>query len=102
ASIEELAKLRAEIAVLRSEIASLKKTSDQHLNWFTEAWEDISDLKAEKTSFEPSSPGPYHYHRLNTAVGPMLVSLGTVEPYLDGYKVALEIGKPLSGTFLRF
>ena len=32
----------------------------------------------------------------------MLVSLGKLDPYLDGYKVTLEIGNILSATFNGF
>ena len=61
---------------------------------------DIAQLKQDSASFDPASPGSYQ--RINTDVGPLIVSLGSIEPYLDGYKVQLKVGNPLSVTFNGF
>lgn len=42
------------------------------------------------------------YQKLVSGVGFLLISFKDASPYLDGYRVALQIGNPLSATFHGF
>jgi hypothetical protein len=97
---KEVEALRGEIAILRKQIESLREQVTSLQNNMASNSLDVYKLKHEVAEFDPSSPGPYE--RVDTSVGPLLVSIGKVEPYLDGYKVGLEIGNPLSVTFNGF
>jgi len=61
---------------------------------------EIYTLKHAEAELDPASPDKYQ--RIETTVGPLLVSLGKAEPYLDGYKVQLQIGNPLAAQFSGF
>jgi hypothetical protein len=97
ASVDELKK---QIADLKFQIDSLRElvsamsimvVDDSHR----------TDLVAPASAvFDPSSPNTYK--NLATPAGSLLLSLGKVEPYLDGYKVELQIGNPLVATFRGF
>lgn len=66
------------------------------------AWEVVmlnfktSDTSSEATFDASDATG---FQRINTSSGFFLVSFKNAEPYLDGYKVTLEIGNPLSATY---
>ena len=57
-------------------------------------------LEHENATFDPASPGPYQ--RVDTDIGPLLISLGKAEPYLDGYTVHINIGNLSSATLIGF
>ena len=59
--------------------------------------EETSDTKA--AVFTSSSKG---YQFVRTSAGRLPIKLGHIEPYLDGHKIALEIGNPLLTTFSGF
>jgi hypothetical protein len=88
---------RAEIAALREKITEL-----EGLVWdnYLEFLNKVSALEKASATFDPASPGAYQ--RVNTSVGPLLLSLTTVEPYLDGYRISLEAGNPLLINFKGF
>ncbi len=97
---KEIEALRLKIALLEGEIAGLEKRIGQIEQTGLQNYVDIAVLKREEATFDPSSPGTYR--TVNTDVGPLLVALGKVEQYLDGYKVSLEICNPLSVTLSGF
>jgi hypothetical protein len=48
-------------------------------------------------------PGSLHgFQRLDLGSGFVFVSLDSVEPYLDGFKLALDIGNPLAADYVGF
>jgi hypothetical protein len=50
----------------------------------------------------PVSPQEKGFSLLKTPFGTLLVSTVSVDPYLDGYKVHLNIGNPMSANFTGF
>jgi len=50
----------------------------------------------------PITPQDKGYGLLKTPYGTLLVSTENVEPYLDGYKIHLQIGNPMSAHFNGF
>ena len=50
----------------------------------------------------PVTPQDKGYGLLKTPFGTLLVSTESVEPYLDGYKIHLQIGNPMSAHFNGF
>jgi hypothetical protein len=89
------ADIKAQITDLTARVEKLRDQSDQH-------YFEIEELKRpyEYADFDTASPGTYS--RVNTAVGPMLLSIGKIEPYLDGFKVQVQIGNVLSVAFSGF
>ena len=60
-----------------------------------------SALDGRKAAYlDPSSPGGYT--RMDSSAGSFVVSLEDVQPYLDGYKVTLNIGNLTSATYQGF
>jgi hypothetical protein len=51
-------------------------------------------------AFDPASPP--EYHRIDTTGGTFLVSVRSVTPYLDGFRVTCNFGNPSSATFHGF
>jgi hypothetical protein len=100
AVIEELQK---EVKELRQKLISateLKETIDALWLAISRHTDDIQALHHYFASLDPASPGKYS--RTETDAGFLLVSLGKVEPYLDGYKVELRIGNPHQMDFKGF
>jgi Protein of unknown function (DUF3251) len=85
------AELRAQVEALRGEIASLKDELGQAR---VEIWKI---MPTRSVKLDPAAPGKYE--RLDTDVGHFLISLENVVPYVDGYKVLLKIGNPLSADY---
>ena len=82
-----VAQLEKQIAELEKEVKDLKVGQEWLQNY---AIEQISSLQHATATFDPSSPGPYQL--IDSSIGPVLVSLGKAEQYLDGYNVQLEVG----------
>jgi hypothetical protein len=82
---------------LKKEVVDLKKQIDNLWAQILDHMTEIENLKRASATFDPASPNKYL--RVETDAGFLLVSLGKVEPYLDGYKVELLIGNPLAATF---
>lgn len=96
----EVDELKRQLENLTKQISDLqaeKKSSDEFMY---QVWFDVSKLKKDSAELDPASPNTYI--RVESDVGPLLVSLENAEPYLDGYKVHLTIGNPLSLTFKGF
>jgi len=73
-----------------------KSGSDFETTWKLIALESKLD-QYNSVTLDPSIPK--QYARVNSSSGFFLVSLQDVEPYLDGVKVWLNIGNPLSATY---
>ena len=53
-------------------------------------------------SSAPVTPQDKGYNLIKTPYGSLLLSTESVEPYLDGYKIHLQIGNPTSANFSGF
>lgn len=60
---------------------------------------ELARLEYQEISRDLSSR---QYQRLDTKIGSLLVSVESAEPYLDGYKVRLNIGNPSYVTYTGF
>jgi hypothetical protein len=89
--------LEKRVSELEKEIQDLKESHA----WLQDyAVQQISGLQHPTASFDPSSPGPYQL--IDGSIGPMLVSIGKIEQYLDGYSVQLQIGNILAASLNGF
>lgn len=87
------AQLEKRVLELEKELKELKGEHE----WLQKyAFENISGLQHSTVSFDPSSPGPYQM--IDSSIGPLLVSLGKAEQYLDGYNVQLQIGNTTAAS----
>jgi uncharacterized coiled-coil protein SlyX len=57
------------------------------------------NLKSDNTEGIFDAANSTGFSRINTHSGFFLVALKDVEPYLDGYKVNLDVGNPLAATY---
>lgn len=90
--------LQTKVTDLEGRITALQKEVDQLQSDML----IVQGKQAEYDSiaFDLSTPG--HYQRLDTSTGSFLVSAQGVEPYLDGYKITLNIGNPSVATYRGF
>jgi hypothetical protein len=96
----EVEELKKQIVALTRELSDLEEDKKASDSVMYQVWADVSNLKKASAVLDPASPN--EYIRIESDVGPLLVSLKNVEPYLDGYKVQLTVGNPLSLTFKGF
>lgn len=90
-----------DIAELHKKMKELNDTLEALQTYiFTTQDERLSALEHRSAVFGPASPGPYS--RIDTEVGPLLISLGKVEQYLDGYSVQIEIGNLSAASLIGF
>lgn len=82
---EESMRLRSEFALLRTELSELKK-SVESLEWNDKSYRN--EYKEETATLSAESTG---YGVARTKLGPAIVTLEKVEPYLDGFKIKLWI-----------
>ena len=61
---------------------------------------EFSQTMYKTVSFDVSSPGGYQ--RLETNNGTFLVSLKDAQPYLNGFRLTLNVGNPMSATYNGF
>jgi hypothetical protein len=57
------------------------------------------NLKSDNTEAVFDAANSTGFSRVNTDSGFFLVSLKNAEPYLDGYKITLDVGNPLSADY---
>ena len=74
-------------------LAAYQKTM---ASWVSKVYWDQLESDRATINLEPTSKG---YSRIDTDNGFFLVSLKDITPYLNGYKVTLNIGNPLFATF---
>jgi hypothetical protein len=90
-----------EIADLRSQVADLNKkleTLESRLNFF---WMLLKD-KQDRTDSITLNMSDRTFQRVDTDSGFLLVSVREAIPYLNGYKIVLNIGNPLSASYSGF
>lgn len=96
----EVSSLKRELATLKEEVENLRKNlelSDEIVSLHAKA---LDRLNHETAELDPASPG--RYQRIETGAGSLLISMGKVEPYLDGFKATISIGNPFGLTFEGF
>ncbi len=93
----QVEELRKEVAGLRNEVVLLRK--------------ETVDLQTRTFKLELSQGGyqsvvldltSRDYQRLDTSNGSFLVSVQDASPYLDGYRVVLNVGNPSFATYTGF
>lgn len=95
----------ARIAQLQREVAELKREVASQDTQITDLWQEVWDLHskidAHKTvQLNLASPGKYQ--RIDTDTGSFLIIVEDAVPYLDGYKVRLQIGNPSTAKYSGF
>lgn len=101
------------IQTLETEIIDLKSNqmASQKFDW--DQWRYNTNFDERLNTLETSDfvgrrrwafldPTTKSYQRIDTDVGSLLVSVKSVQPYLDGYKVTLAIGNPYAMDFNGF
>ena len=90
--------LQKRVTDLEEQVTALKSEVDQ-VNYDMTIVKEKQGLY-DSVAFDLSTPG--HYQRLDTSTGSFLVSAEDVEPYLNGYKITLNIGNPSVATYRGF
>lgn len=87
-------------SALQKQIRELQQQLDAANNQIAEATRRINALDHTHVTFDPGAPGGYG--RLDSVLGTILVSVGTIEPYRDGLQCELRIGNPYATNFVGF
>lgn len=96
---EDIKQIRKAVEEMNSKISKLDDRVSE-----LDGRADIAELvqKQGKTAaFDPSEPKS-GFSKIESSTGYFLVSLENVQPYLDGQRVTLQIGNPLSVTYSGF
>ena len=89
-----LGELERRNAELSKQVTELQNSVQERLVTDKYILQRIAEMSAEKKA--ELDPRTSHYSIAECRVGPLLVSCEGAEPYLDGHRVRLEIGNPLS------
>ena len=95
----DVAQLRNDLNELRSQMSSFD-SQVARISGKVELQELLRDINRTAT-FDPSEPRG-GFDKVESSSGFFLVSLQNVQPYLDGQRVTLHIGNPLSVTYSGF
>lgn len=87
--------LRKEVIALKEDLAALKKEVGR-LNFTVFQLQSKLD-STSKVELDPTTP--HQFQRLDTSNGTFLVSLESIEPYLDGYRVVFNLGNPSAASY---
>lgn len=85
---------------LEQEVAELRATAQAALRTAEAAMEAAGTIRGSRAVIDLSSPGGYSF--LNTQNGVFYVALREAVPYLDGYKLILDVGNPSYATYNGF
>jgi len=94
-----------QLAQLRKDVDGLRKENDSLKSQVRELRSKLFRLQAKAEAFtkvELDPASPRKYQRIDASNGFFLISLDDVSPYLDGYRVSLNIGNPLGATYVGF
>src|ERR1700719_21352 len=94
-----------QVANLRKELEQMKATIKDLADQLSKTKTDLAFFKFEngpKTWVLLDPTTPHVYSRVDTSNGFFLVSVEEATPYLDGYRVVLNIGNPLSARYSQF
>jgi hypothetical protein len=98
---------------LETEIANFKSNQVAVQNFNALQWRCDTNYEQRLDSLETAEaqgnvkwalldPTTKSYQRIDTSLGSLLISVKSVQPYLDGYKVTLLIGNPYAMDFNGF
>jgi hypothetical protein len=91
----QLAAVQKQVVALKEELATLHQEVNRlNLTVFQMQLRLDSTLRVE---LDPTIP--HQFQRLDTSNGSFLVSLESIEPYLDGYRVVLNLGNPSAASY---
>jgi hypothetical protein len=79
-------------------VQELRASLDREVNHLND--ELITRFPGEFVLLDPALPNEFHLLQKDGKL--LFVELESVEPYLDGVRVALKIGNPLSASFVGF
>jgi hypothetical protein len=95
--------LQKQLVDLKIQVEGLSQAVKKYESWFkyrdalAQMYQEKVDAVIKNSVFlDPSERG---YDTITTDTGTFFVSLGKVEPFLDGYRIVLEIGNPYAITF---
>jgi hypothetical protein len=94
----ELTEVKSELAATKTELNGVRTqlTTLEGRIFRMELTKDVY----KSTSFDVAEPGGFQ--RLETNTGTLLVSLKDAQPYLNGYRLNINIGNPSSVTYNGF
>lgn len=95
-----VAKIQADLNSLEKEVGELSKTVEGMRSQLTRV--EFSQFTNSHGSITIDPASPKSYQRLDSNTGSFFVSLSDVVPFLDGYKVILNVGNPLDVTYSGF
>ncbi len=89
----------AEVATLKEELAQVRQTNQVLSRNISAAFVMMNHYQTvgHEAVFDGNRPGPFV--RLNSDSGFFLVSFKDAQPYLEGYRVTLELGNPLAADY---
>ena len=91
------------IGDLNKQIKELKESLEVTDKWVLDNWDKLDNLASKYTIAELSPASPKKFIRIDSLSGfSLLVSLEDVTPYLDGYRVKLEIGNPTTAVYVGY
>lgn len=95
--------LQRQVDALRLEVVTLQKSLMTLQNDNLQLELRVFKLEDATYAVAALDPASLHtYERLDTAQGTFLVALEAVSPYLDGYKITLDIGNTSSAKYNGF
>jgi len=94
------AKIQANLASPQREVEELSKGVEGLRSQLTRV--EFNQLTKSHSSVSIDPASPKSFQRLDSAAGSFFVSLSDVVPFLDGYKVVLNVGNPLEVTYSGF
>lgn len=107
------AAINQRINALETEVNNLKSSQSKTETFNAAQWQCDTNFEQRLKALEWSDrnreqkwimldPTTKSYQRIDTSIGSLLVSVKSVTPYLDGYKVTLAIGNPYTIDFNGF
>ncbi|MGH9718508.1 MAG: hypothetical protein ACRD4R_17505 [Candidatus Acidiferrales bacterium] len=94
--------MQQEIEALKTEVASLQRSMATSQSDALKLSLRVFQLESDKHQTVDLDLTSRNYLRIDTDQGMFLVAVQNVEPYLDGYKITLDVGNTSSATFHGF
>jgi hypothetical protein len=90
----------AQIVALRDQVKALEQRIDALSKTYGDIYVDVADLQSQTASFDPTEPNKFS--SIRSSVGPLLIVYKGAAQYLNGYRIALEIGNPHSARITNY
>lgn len=95
-----VARIQEDFTSLEKEVKELSKTVEGMRSELTRV--ELNQVTNSHSSVTIDPASPKSFQRLDSSAGSFFVSLSDVVPFLDGYKVILNVGNPLDVTYSGF